>query len=102
MAFPSLPYTLEDIALSYIAGMDAFAFGLRKAIEIEEEGTLDKFVADRYSSYQNTEIGKKIADGSATIEELEAYALKRGEVTDKVESGRQEYLETVLNRILFH
>ncbi|MBQ9415787.1 MAG: xylose isomerase [Clostridia bacterium] len=95
-------YTPEDIALSYIAGMDAFAFGLRKAIEIEQDGTLDEFVSNRYRSYRETEIGRMIENGTATMEELEAYVLARGEVTDTLESGRQEYLETVLNRILFH
>lgn len=93
-------YTPEDIVLSYIAGMDTFALGLRKAMEIIEEGTVDKFVADRYASYQ-TGIGKRIVDGTVSIEELEAYALHRGEVLDAVQSGRQEYLENTVNAILF-
>ncbi|MBQ7923593.1 MAG: xylose isomerase [Clostridia bacterium] len=90
--------TWEDIAYSYIAGMDAFALGLRKAAAIIEDGTIDKFVADRYASY-NDGIGKKIMDKCATIEELEAHALAMGDVS--VSSGRQEYLENVMNRILF-
>ena len=32
---------------------------------------------------------------------LEKYALERGEVVDVVESGRQEYLENVLNSVMF-
>ena len=91
--------TWEDIALSYIAGMDAYALGLRKAAEIIEDGTIDSFVADRYASY-NDGIGKKITDRSATIEELEAYALAMGDVTTNT-SGKQEYLENVMNGILF-
>lgn len=39
-------FTPEDIVLSYIAGMDTFALGLRKAMEIMEDGTIDKFVGD--------------------------------------------------------
>ena len=92
-------FTKEDIFLAYIAGMDAFALGLRKAYALIEDGRIDKFVEDRYSSY-NTGIGKKITDGSATIEELEAYALKMGDVTTNT-SGRQEYLEDVVNAVLF-
>ena len=91
--------TWEDIALSYIAGMDAYALGLRKAAEIIEDGRIDKFVEDRYASY-NDGIGKKIADRTATIEELEAYALEMGDVTTNT-SGKQEYLENVMNGILF-
>ena len=85
--------------VTYIAGMDAYALGLRKAAEIIEDGTIDSFVADRYASY-NDGIGKKITDRSATIEELEAYALAMGDVTTNT-SGKQEYLENVMNGILF-
>ena len=91
--------TPEDIAYAYIAGMDAFAFGLRAAQKIIEDGRLDRFVEDRYASYK-TGIGKKISDRTATIEELSDYALSMGDVTTNT-SGRQEYLETVVNRILF-
>jgi len=92
-------FTHEDIFLSYIAGMDTFALGLIKAEKIIEDGTLDKFVSDRYKSY-NSGIGKKIKNGNATIEELEQYALNMGEVKTNT-SGRQEMLESKLNQILF-
>ena len=91
--------TWEDIALSYIAGMDAYALGLRKAAEIIEDGRIDEFVTQRYASY-NDGIGKKIADKTATLEELSAYALNMGDVKTNT-SGRQEYLETIVNRLLF-
>ncbi len=92
-------YTWDDIAYSYIAGMDSFALGLRLAVKIVEDGRLDKFVSDRYASYNNG-IGKKIADKTATIEELEAYAREMGDVKTN-QSGRQEYLENLLNSIMF-
>ena len=44
-------------------------------------------------------IGKEIVEGRATLESLEAYTLQHGEV--KVESGRQELLESIFNNILF-
>ncbi|MBO4950380.1 MAG: xylose isomerase [Clostridia bacterium] len=91
--------TFEDISHSYIAGMDAFALGLRMADKIIKDGTIDKFVADRYASY-NSGIGKKIIDGTATIAELEEYALNMGDVSTNI-SGKQEYLENVLNSIMF-
>ena len=93
-------FTLEDVALSYIAGMDAFALGLRKALELQADGTIDACLKRRYSSFE-TGIGRDIVSGKATIEQLEAYALSKGEVVDSVESGRQEYLENEMNRILF-
>lgn len=91
--------TNEDIFLSYIAGMDAFALGLRMADKLIRDGRLDTFVSDRYASYR-TGIGKRIVDGSAGMKELEEYALSMGDVTTN-QSGRQEYLEQVLNEILF-
>ena len=90
--------TFEDILLAYIAGMDSFALGLRLAVKIIEDGRIDKFVEDRYASYRSG-IGKKIVDGKTDFEELYNYALTLKDV--KVESGRQEYLETVINNLMF-
>ena len=91
--------TNEDIFHSYIAGMDAFALGLRMADKIIKDGTIDSFVAERYSSYENG-IGKRIVDGSVSMAELEEYAIKMGDVTSNI-SGKQEYLENVINSIMF-
>ena len=91
--------TNEDIFLAFIAGMDAFAQGLRLADKMIRDGRIDKFVEERYASY-NSGIGKKIVDGTATMAELEAYALEMGDVTTNT-SGRQEYLESILNSLMF-
>lgn len=91
-------FEFDDLALGYIAGMDTFALALIKAYEIIEDGRIDEFKKARYSSY-NTGIGKKIVGGKTSLEELEEYTIKNGEVT--MESGKQEYLESVLNNILF-
>lgn len=93
-------FTPEDIFLSYIAGMDTFALGLRIAVKLIEDGRLDKFVADRYASW-TTGIGKDIIDGKVTMADLERYALEKGEVTDSLTSGRQEMLESIINNVMF-
>ena len=93
-------FTPEDIFHSYIAGMDTFALGLRIAQKIIDDGRIDKFVEDRYSSW-TTGIGKDIIDGKVGFEELEKYALEKGEVTDSLTSGRQEMLEAIINNIMF-
>ncbi len=90
--------TFEDILLSYIAGMDAFALGLKKAAALIEDGRIDTFVADRYASY-NDGIGRRIVEGKESLASLFAY-IKDADQFD-VPSGRQEYLETVLNDVLF-
>lgn len=93
-------FTPEDIFLSYIAGMDTFALGLRIAQRMIEDGRIDKFVEDRYSSW-TTGIGKEIIEGRAGFAELEKYALEKGEVTSSLSSGRQEMLESYINNIMF-
>jgi xylose isomerase len=89
-----------DIFHSYIAGMDSFALGLRIADKMISDGRIDQFVADRYSSW-NSGIGADIISGKATMQDLEKYALEKGEVLSAVKSGRQEMLESIMNNIMF-
>ncbi len=89
--------TVEDIFISYIAGMDTFAYGLIVADLMIKDGVLDKFVDDRYASYK-AGIGKKISNHTTSFEELEKYTLESGEPT--VQSGKQEYLETLINQYI--
>jgi xylose isomerase len=91
--------TVEDMFYGYILGMDSFALGLIKAAAIIEDGRIDQFIADRYSSY-NSGIGAKIVSGEATLEELAEYAEKLGK-PDTPGSGRIEYLESIVNSVLF-
>jgi xylose isomerase len=90
-------FEFEDIAHGYISGMDAFAFGFKAAVAIIEDGRLDRFVADRYASF-NSGIGADVVADRADLNSLEKYALGLKEV--KMESGRQEYLENLLNGII--
>jgi xylose isomerase len=90
----------DDIFYSYIAGMDAFALGLRLAYNIQQDGRIDEFVQKRYSGWQS-EIGKEILSGKATMQSLEKCVLTKGDVLDSVTSSRQEYLEGILNSIMF-
>jgi xylose isomerase len=90
--------TFEDILLAYIAGMDSFALGLRKADKLIRDGRIDGFIQERYASYNNG-MGKKIVDGTTNFEELYTYALAHADI--QVDSGRQEYLEAIMNEVLF-
>lgn len=90
--------TLEDILLAYISGMDSFALGLRNAVKIIEDKRIDEFIDNRYRSYKSG-IGAKILDKKSSFEELSKYALNNANII--VESGRQEYLESLVNNIIF-
>ena len=92
-------YTVEDMFHAYILGMDSFALGLIKAAEIIEDGRVDRFIEERYSSYRDG-IGAKIRAGGTTLEELAARADELG-APELPGSGRQEYLEGIVNNILF-
>ncbi len=88
-----------DLFIAYIAGMDTFAKGLKVAYNLLKDGVLEDFVADRYASF-NEGIGKDIVSGNVGFKELEAYALKQQPIVNK--SGRQEWLETVVNQYIYN
>lgn len=93
-------YTVEDMFAGYILGMDTFALGLLNAAALIEDGRLDKFVGERYASYRNTEIGKKIVSGKTNLEELATYAAKL-KAPAMPGSGKQEVLESIVNSVMF-
>jgi xylose isomerase len=86
-----------DLFHGHIAGMDTFAKGLRIAYKIIENGMLDKFVTDRYAGY-STGIGKEIVEKKVGFKELEKYALDHDQIVNV--SGRQEMLESILNKYI--
>jgi len=87
-----------DLFHAHIGGMDAFARGLKIAAAIRQDGRLAEFVKERYASW-DTGIGARIEAGRATLAELEAYMLKKGDITPNV-SGRQEFLENLINEFI--
>ena len=87
----------SDLFYAYIAGMDAFARGLKVAARLIEDKVFEDFKERRYASYKEG-LGKDIIDGKVGFKELEAYALENG-VTPNV-SGRQELLESILNQYI--
>lgn len=83
-----------DLFYAHIGGMDTFARGLLIANQIIDEGILSDFITQRYASFSEG-IGKSIMDGHTCLEELEAHILENGEPS--LHSGRQEYLENLVN-----
>ena len=88
----------DDLFHAHIGGMDAFARGLKIAAAIRQDGEFDRFVKDRYSSF-DTGIGAEIESGKADFKSLEAYMLAKGEIAPN-KSGRQEMLEHLFNRYI--
>jgi len=87
-----------DLFHAHVGGMDTFARGLKIAAAIREDGRLANFVKERYASWDK-DIGYKIEKSRIGFEELEAYIMKKGEVTANT-SGRQEFLENLINEFI--
>jgi len=88
-----------DLFIAHIGGMDAFAAGLVIAQRIIDDGVLGSFVKDRYASY-TTGDGAKFSKGEFTLEQLAKIGTDAGYGKTGLTSGKQEYLENVLNSYL--
>ncbi|MGB0420101.1 MAG: xylose isomerase [Limisphaerales bacterium] len=87
-----------DLFHAHIGGMDAFARGLRIAAAIRADGRLKAFVEDRYSSWDSG-VGAKIEAGKSSFRDLEKYILGKSKIAAN-QSGRQEYLENLINEFI--
>jgi len=88
----------EDLFHAHVGGMDAYALAFRIARQIRADGKFASFVADRYSSFDSG-FGRDIEKRKIGFKELETLVLSQlGEPS--LRSGKQEYLENLLNRYL--
>jgi xylose isomerase len=87
----------EDLFHAHIGAMDAFARGLKNAARMIKDKTFAKNIKERYAGWDKG-IGAKIEKGEVGFAELEAYTLENGE--PKLQSGRQEMLENILNEYI--
>ncbi len=83
----------EDLFHAHIGGFDAYALAFKIARQVVADGVFEKFVAQRYASYDSG-VGRDIAARRTSFRELEQVALTAGEPVPR--SGKQEYLENLL------
>ncbi len=86
-----------DLFYAHIGGIDSFARALVTADNILQKSDYKKIRADRYASYDSGK-GKAFEEGNLSLEDLRNYAAENGEPA--VTSGRQEYLENIINRFI--
>ena len=89
---------LEDLFLGHIGGMDAYARALLIAERIISDGKLDAFKASRYASFDRTD-AQWFAAGKMGLAELRDIAARSAEPVQA--SGKQEWLENLLNDYMF-
>ncbi len=88
----------EDLLHGHIGGMDTCARGLKAAAAIIEDGTYDRFLADRYAGWQGSE-AQAMLKGERSLDDIAARVEKDG-INPQPKSGRQEYLENLINRFV--
>ena len=87
----------EDLFHAHIGGMDVFARALITADNVLQKSGYKKFRADRYASFDSGK-GKEFTEGKLSLEDLRSYAIENGEPA--VKSGKQEFLENIINRFI--
>jgi xylose isomerase len=88
---------LEDLFYAHIGGFDAYALAFKLARRILADGKFTQFLAARYQSF-DAGFGRDIERGKLGFKELEEIVVKLGEPVPR--SGRQEYLENLVNQYL--
>jgi xylose isomerase len=86
-----------DLFYAHIGGMDTFARALIIADNILNKSDYKQFRKERYASFDSGK-GKAFEEGKLSLGDLRAYAIEAGEPVSK--SGRQEYLENIINRYI--
>ncbi|MGH9760608.1 MAG: xylose isomerase, partial [Blastocatellia bacterium] len=85
----------KDIFYSHIGGMDVCARALLVAEQMITDGRLAEAVKTRYAGWREP-LGQKILAGDVSLEDLAQRVVDRNsDVQPK--SGRQEYLENLVN-----
>lgn len=88
----------DDLFHGHIGGMDTIALAFMKAAELYESGILQSFVDQRYSGW-NTDLGEKILKSQISLADLSRWAVDQN-INPKAVSGKQEYLENLINRVV--
>lgn len=89
---------LEDIFHGHIGAMDTFSRALLIADKILTESEYESIRKKRYETF-DTGKGSEFEAGSLSLADLESYASEVGE--PKQISGRQEYIENMINNYIF-
>lgn len=89
----------EDLFYGHIGGMDTMALALEKAALMIQDDKLGKNIAQRYAGWNET-FGKAILSGEHSLESIAKFVVEN-DIQPQRESGKQEYLENLVNRYIF-
>lgn len=89
---------MDDLFYGHIGAIDILAKALLNAADLVEKGHLSNFMNDRYAGWK-TPLGNDILLGKHSVESLEKH-VHDNKLEPKPKTGRQEMLQTVINRSL--
>lgn len=87
-----------DLVHGHVGGLDVLARGLKAAAAMIEDGTFDAALEERYAGWQSRE-AKAMLSGKRSLEQIAARVEKQN-INPEPKSGRQEYLENLVNRFV--
>ncbi|HEV7292220.1 MAG TPA: xylose isomerase [Devosia sp.] len=87
-----------DLLYGHIGGLDTLARGLKGAAALIEDGEFDRLLDDRYAGW-NQQGAAAMLKGERTLEEIAAW-VEAENINPQPRSGRQEYLENLVNRFV--
>jgi xylose isomerase len=88
----------EDLFHAHIGGLDTLARGLIIADKMIQDEKLNAHVEQRYAGWKG-ELGQQILGGKVSLADLSDKVLSSG-IEPKHRSGRQEFLENLVNKYL--
>jgi xylose isomerase len=88
----------DDLLHAHVGSMDACARGLLMAAKMIEDGSLANAVKERYAKWNEPE-NSAMLEGKATLADI-ARRVHRDHIEPQPRSGRQEYLENLVNSYL--
>ena len=88
----------DDLLFAHIGAMDVCAQGFKAAAAMIEDGQLNDFIKLRYEGW-NSEKASSILSGTTSLSEIYDN-VKNQNINPKPKSGKQEYLENIVNRFL--
>lgn len=87
-----------DLVHAHVGGVDALARALLSAADIVERGDIKAFKDERYAGWKG-DLGQRMLSSDASLETIADHAASAG-LDGTHKSGRQEYLENLVNRSL--
>jgi xylose isomerase len=87
-----------DLLHGHIGGLDTLARGLKGAAALIEDGSFDKALDERYAGWKSA-AAQAMLSGKESLADIAARVEKQN-INPEPRSGRQEYLENLVNRFV--